>query len=188
MWEKLKCILIVSLVLSGTVSLPANEAAIRKTITDCAAEAASMRTSVFNYWCTDGTLTWNGSKYYLHEMKQKFCPVIEDNNAWDYDSLINIRAAGGRLSDSEKSQALSINRFKKKAKYAIMKSEVKAEYLAWKSITGYIQSSLRLHSVEINGNQAQVRVSVTNPKTFKPVTCTIKMKKINGAWKIHAVE
>lgn len=187
MRKKMKYMLILVMLLAA-VSLPADEAAIRKTITDCADAGAGMHTYAFNYWNPDGYLIWNGGKYALAEMKQILCPVIEDYDAWDYDSLINIRAAAGRMSDWEKKQALSINRFKKKAKFAVMKSEVKADYLAWKSIIGYVRKTLKINSVEVNGNQALVKASITNPKTFRPLNCTIKMKKTNGSWKIQTVE
>lgn len=186
--RNLKLILILSLILPWAISLPANETAIRKTLADCVEAAAGMHLYAFNYWCPEGYLLWNGEKYTPGDMKEILRPVIEDNDAWDYDSLIKIRADGGRMSEAEKKQALSINRLKKKTRYAVMKSRIKTEFLAWQGLIGSVQRSLKINSVEIKGEQAWVRVTVTNPKTFKPANCLVKMKKINGSWKICSVE
>lgn len=187
MKKRLK-ILCSVIVLLATFCLQANEAAIRKTITDCINAHAAMQSRAFNYWCPDGFLMWNGGKYTVNDMKWKICPVIEDYAAWDYDSLINIRSAAGRMSQADRKKALEVNRFKKKALYVMMKKDVAAAYFTWKGLASYVQRTLKIHSVFIKSEQAEAVASVTNPKTLKPETRKVNLKKINGAWKIYSVE
>lgn len=44
--------------------------------------------------------------------------------------------------------------------------------------------SMKFKSEKINGDTAEVTVSVINPKTGKPEDDTLKLKKVNGVWKI----
>ena len=59
--------------------------------------------------------------------------------------------------------------------------EVAAE--AKKEFAG-IYKSMKFKGEKINGDTAEVTVSVVNPKTGKPEDDTLKLKKVNGIWKI----
>ena len=59
--------------------------------------------------------------------------------------------------------------------------EVAAE--AKKEFAG-IYNSMKFKGEKINGDTAEVTVSAVNPETGKPEDDTLKLKKVNGIWKI----
>lgn len=59
--------------------------------------------------------------------------------------------------------------------------EVAAE--AKKEFAG-IYNSMKFKAEKINGDTAEVTVSAVNPETGKPEDDTLKLKKVNGIWKI----
>ena len=59
--------------------------------------------------------------------------------------------------------------------------EVAAE--AKKEFAG-IYKSMKFKGEKINGDTAEVTVSAVNPETGKPEDDTLKLKKVNGIWKI----
>ena len=59
--------------------------------------------------------------------------------------------------------------------------EVAAE--ANKGFAG-IYNSMKFKAEKINGDTAEVTVSAVNPETGKPEDDTLKLKKVNGIWKI----
>ena len=59
--------------------------------------------------------------------------------------------------------------------------EVAAE--AKKEFAG-IYKSMKFKAEKINGDTAEVTVSAVNPETGKPEDDTLKLKKVNGIWKI----
>lgn len=59
--------------------------------------------------------------------------------------------------------------------------EVAAE--AKKEFAG-IFKSMKFKAEKINGDTAEVTVSAVNPETGKPEDDTLKLKKVNGIWKI----
>ena len=59
--------------------------------------------------------------------------------------------------------------------------EVAAE--AKKEFAGILKS-MKFKAEKINGDTAEVTVSAVNPETGKPEDDTLKLKKVNGIWKI----
>ena len=47
-----------------------------------------------------------------------------------------------------------------------------------------ILKSMKFKAEKINGDTAEVTVSLVNPETGKPEDDTLKLKKVNGIWKI----
>lgn len=59
--------------------------------------------------------------------------------------------------------------------------EVAAE--AKKEFAGILKS-MKFKAEKINGDTAEVTISAVNPETGKPEDDTLKLKKVNGIWKI----
>lgn len=53
-----------------------------------------------------------------------------------------------------------------------------------KKVFATTSNSLKFKSEKINGDTAEVTVSAVNPETGKPEDDTLKLKKVNGVWKI----
>ena len=47
-----------------------------------------------------------------------------------------------------------------------------------------ILKSMKFKAEKINGDTAEVMISLVNPETGKPEDDTLKLKKVNGIWKI----
>lgn len=53
-----------------------------------------------------------------------------------------------------------------------------------KKVFSTTSNSLKFKSEKINGDTAEVTASATNPETGKTEDDTLKLKKVNGIWKI----
>ena len=53
-----------------------------------------------------------------------------------------------------------------------------------KKVFSTTSNSLKFKSEKINGDTAEVTVSAINPETGKTEDDTLKLKKVNGVWKI----